>query len=527
MSARRLAATATAGRPGERGQAALLGALLLFVLVGMAALVIDGGYGFLQFRRAQNAADLASLAAASALQGDCTGGAATPNASISALIADLVAGNAVDAQGRWSGIYLEGTGAAFTSTPTLPDATGDAPAGACGMRVVVTPVWPPFVAQVLGVTSLSAQAVAGALVGDTPQGTPVGHGAGIVALAPSGGHTIWGGGAGQFTVVGNIMDDSTGNVTWTGSCSSSSCYADTVDDFGSSATDISGQLDAVAAQPLDPCFYPAGPTSATCPQHTSGAIQYAGGIFGGLPYEADPLAFIPAPTNAEAACPGAALQTFTAVSGTTLQPGVYTTPIYIRGNAVFTDCGGSPGIYIFQEGLFICPGAGQSVTGSDVMLYDAAAPPSGINGAASCDTSGTSSPGPGTGGPGNGPGNGPDGIYLGGQGTITLTGAATGPFTHMLLYQSRSVATNIGLDNENADGATIHLTGAIYNNSETSTTGPGGTGGVLVSGGGTGGGTITIDGVVVVDRFATAGSANLVITFDPNEVPGVGAVLVQ
>jgi Putative Flp pilus-assembly TadE/G-like len=48
----------------ERGAAAILVALSLFVLVGFAALAIDGGLGFDQRRGTQNAADNAALAAA-------------------------------------------------------------------------------------------------------------------------------------------------------------------------------------------------------------------------------------------------------------------------------------------------------------------------------------------------------------------------------------------------------------------------------------------------------------------------------
>ena len=48
----------------ERGAAAILVAISLFVLVGFAALAIDGGLGFDQRRGTQNAADNAALAAA-------------------------------------------------------------------------------------------------------------------------------------------------------------------------------------------------------------------------------------------------------------------------------------------------------------------------------------------------------------------------------------------------------------------------------------------------------------------------------
>jgi len=497
----------------ERGQAMVLFALLLFVLFGVGALVVDGGYGFVQLRQAQNAADMASEAATMQLQANCAGQSGVSDAQVTGVIDDVVAANAPLAAHLWQGIYLDQAGTPIAGGPTLPDSSAQAPAGACGVQVVASPHWPSLLAQVIGVSGLSARAEAAAVVGSNPQGPPIGHSAGIVALAPSGLHTIWGGGAGQFIVNGSIMDDSTG------SCTSPGCYADTVDDFGSSATQISGQLDAVAPVPLDPCFDPAGATSASCPRHTSGEILYGGGMVGGLPYEPDPLAYVPAPTAADTACPGQGIQTFTTSPGTALTPGVYNYPVYVTGSATFADCGGGvPGIYVFNDGLQVCPGAGQTVSGSDVMLYDDATPAGG------------GGPGHGGGGggpcgseaPGGGPGSGPDGIYIGGAGTVTLSGTTSGLFAHMLLYQDRTKATNIGLDNHSSDGATISLTGAIYDNSQS-----GSTGGVLVSGGGTGGGDIAIDGIVVVDRFATAGTANVTITYDPSQVPGAGAVLVQ
>ena len=51
-------------RPLQRGQALIVVALVMVVLIGMAGLVIDGGRAFLDRRNAQNAADAAALAGA-------------------------------------------------------------------------------------------------------------------------------------------------------------------------------------------------------------------------------------------------------------------------------------------------------------------------------------------------------------------------------------------------------------------------------------------------------------------------------
>src|SRR5579859_3186445 len=48
----------------ERGQSAVLVALLLVALMGMLALAIDGGYALFMRRQAQNAADAGALAGA-------------------------------------------------------------------------------------------------------------------------------------------------------------------------------------------------------------------------------------------------------------------------------------------------------------------------------------------------------------------------------------------------------------------------------------------------------------------------------
>ncbi len=48
----------------ERGQALIVIALVAVALVGMVGLVVDGGRGFLDRRKAQNAADAAALASA-------------------------------------------------------------------------------------------------------------------------------------------------------------------------------------------------------------------------------------------------------------------------------------------------------------------------------------------------------------------------------------------------------------------------------------------------------------------------------
>ncbi len=511
--------------PPESGQILVLTTFLMLALLLVAGIAVDAGYGFVQMRRAQNAADFAAQAATDTLMPVCSGAGSVSNAQVSAVIAQLVAANASSAAGDWVASYRSATGAAIAGV-TLPAQAGSAPQGACGVKITVRPGWRPFFAELIGVERLFTAASAQALLGDNPSAAPVGQWTGIVALAPSGGHTILGGGSGEFVVNGNIMDNSVGKSNAEG-------YADTVDDFQNSSTVINGQLDSVAANPLDPCFYPAGATSATCASHTSGTVTYTGGIHGGLAPVTDPLAYVPTPVPGDAACPPSdqAATDPSPVGGDYL-PGVYTYPVVITGTATLEDCGGFPGVYIFQDGVAICPAAGDTVSGTDVMLYSTYSGPVSTTG---CGTgSGSSGPGgPGRApGPGCSAGPGPGGagarhqsMYIGGQGTVDLSGPATGPYAHVVLYQERTVPADIGLDTGAGDSAAISIQGAVYDSAFGN-----GSGGKLVSGqssscGGTAVGSIRVDGIVVVASFDTQGTASVVITYDPSQVPGAGAVL--
>ncbi len=64
-----------ARRDDESGVVLIIFALAMVILLGMIAVAIDGGYGFVQNRRAQNAADFAAFAAAQQLSSStyCSG----------------------------------------------------------------------------------------------------------------------------------------------------------------------------------------------------------------------------------------------------------------------------------------------------------------------------------------------------------------------------------------------------------------------------------------------------------------------
>jgi hypothetical protein len=103
---------------------------------------------------------------------------------------------------------------------------------------------------------------------------------------------------------------------------------------------------------------------------------------------------------------------------TTLQPGVYTLPVVISGAANVTF---APGTYIFQGGIDVIGNA--VLSGSGVTFYDA---------------------------------NGP--MIFAGNGTVTLSPAATGPYAGVTMFQARNdpyTALFIG-------GMQANLSGAYY-----------------------------------------------------------------
>jgi hypothetical protein len=253
---------------------------------------------------------------------------------------------------------------------------------------------------------------------------------------------------------------------------------------------------------------------------------------------ADPLGVVNAPasplnTNTNIACPGLTAQVDPAtqvVGGVTqLLPGEYTTPVKITGSANFQDCSGFgngeapyPGIYRFDQGLWINPGPGASVTGSNVVLatlnpYPVAGnvpgsgagaafvasgpgngapclPPttlssaaSGANGVPEIETSSHACGGTGPATYGvlayhdtpvsntpdssmSGTGNNFSALIGGGAGAqVNLSGPTTGPYAGVdgspgiVLYQDANTQANYGFDAEAGDAAAITLSGVVYN----------------------------------------------------------------
>jgi hypothetical protein len=552
----------------ESGVVLIIFALAMVIILGMIAIAIDGGYGFVQNRRAQNAADFAAFAAAQQLNNSayCSGTTFPTTQNIAAIVQKLIDDNGSGIGTSWTAHFLNGAGKSV-GTFTANSGPGNPPPGACGVSVKATPQWTPFFAGIFGIHQLNG--FASGSVGNVAKGPPIG----ILALNKVGPHEILGGGTGTFVVDGTIFVNS--NVSqqpWTSS-SANLEWDDAIDAKTSSNLYVYGPVDTVAGLyngqplwPLDHCFQGAGPQNGTSPgtlfatgdpsgpgstlpfvklscSESSGSVTFDyNSMSNTFPQITDPLAATGAPTPPTAAtttCPGLgpAVNPSTQVVGgvTQLLPGDYTTPVEITGSANFQDCSGwgggegaYPGIYRFEKGLWINPGAGNTVTGNNVVLdtvtpYPVAGnvPGAGLgpafvasgpgNGAPCLPSSTLTSKASGNGTPQSetpqpptaanacggtspttygvtafgdksiavdssmtGTGNNFSLMIGGASGaTVNLTGPSTGPYAGVdgspgiVLYQDPGTQANYGFDAEAADSATINLTGVVYNASLT------------------------------------------------------------
>jgi hypothetical protein len=398
-------------------------------------------------------------------------------------------------------------------------------------------------------------------------GSPLGPPLGLVALNKVGPHEVLSGGTGQFVVSGDILlNTDVENQPW------SSTYVDPTtqaswmwDDALDAKTDSSiyvygtihsndGTVDGDPLWPLDTCFSPEilgdGDPTSTSPAYRSGdpgtelpdnqvTCEEQGGsasvdynnIDPTAPQVADPMQMTGAPPSpldpgTDIACPGTSPQTISTLPTpdaqglTTLSPGEYTFPVLLTGATTFEHCpNGSPGIYRFDDGLWIDPGAGDSVAGSNVVI--ATESPYPIAGNVAPDSQGQFVAGDaGNGAPclpsdtmtsassGNGtperetsssaPCGGtepttygviaygdstfePDpsmsgtgdnfSLMIGGApgSTVALSGPTSGAYggadgaPGVVLYQDPTTQANYGLDAEPADGAAITINGVVYN----------------------------------------------------------------
>ena len=568
----------------------ILFAISLLVLVMIVGVAIDGGFGLLQYRQAQNAADFASEAAAQALYPQCTDTGTMPTGSdivadINAVVAPNSPSTAVTFPNYgWSGYYLNAHNQPLTvsghDVPIYQPGTGNPttpPIGACGVHLNVAPQWPPFVAQIMGVTRLRTAAGASALNPVTGNGPTTS----IASLGEHGAHTILMAGKGVFEVEGTIYDNSDGCLAPGAPLNCSTWgQGDVIDGKQGGVMYDWGQLEysaAAVSNPWDSCFsgisesaaagknsgnvpssWPVANPSANPPSYDiqcsppnnlSGAtttistdIWVDGWVSSGQKQITNQLPASPQdPVPGNAGCGDPSLDGHTSTSGgvTTYYPGVYPNPVVITGNAVFDNCSQElgtnavppqPGIFYFDQGVAIEPGAGDTVSGTGVLLVAAAPIPDSAlannvgdgepyigygsknctinsqgdevcNNAAGkgygCSSShsvtswagtncnaddnaacgtGCFHPNPVSSGqvsctqyPVSCAGQGlNDSIYIGGQGTVNLSKPLDGPYNQFLLWQISSNMANIGLDNRLGDSSQITLDGVLVDDSNPS-----------------------------------------------------------
>lgn len=559
---------ARARQDNESGVILIIVACAMVVLLGMLSIAIDASYGFVQNRRAQNASDFAAFAADQELNdsASCNGTNAPPDDGIlDAIVADIVKQNDASLGNSWTGTFLQPDGSPAVATSTSPDTfspssdpTTIPPPNACGIEISGKPTWTPFFAGVLGVHQLG-----GFASGKVAPKATTGPTFSIVALNKTGPHEILGGGTGQFVVSGDIfLNTAVTHQPWSGSANGYT-WDDAIDAKSASNLYVYGTIhsnDSVVngqpLWPLDTCFEPdvmgagnppdptpawqAGDPQTQLPAQQMSCSEYGGTV--NIDYDNidptqdqidDPLQATDAPpdplsTSTNIACPGSAgTQEFStvpaAVGGmTTLMPGEYQNPVELTGSTTFSDCGnGYPGVYRFDQGLWINPGPGDTVTGTNVVLGTEAPYPvagnvpgsgsgasfvaSGAGNGAPCLPSGTMTSGPS----GHGTpqletstsvcgGTTDDGVIAYGDSTfvpdtsmsgtgnnfslivggasgdqITLTGPTLGAYAGndgkpgLVLYQDPNTQANYGFDAESGDAATIAINGVVYNASLT------------------------------------------------------------
>ncbi|MEA2670931.1 MAG: hypothetical protein QOG45_1151, partial [Chloroflexota bacterium] len=509
-------------RRGEHGQVMIILSLALIVLLGMMAVALDGGYALVQARRAQNAADFASIAGTASLKALCEQGAAPPtDQRVHAVIQDVIDQNANSIGSNWTADYVDQAGndrgvAVTTSAGSVP------PPYACGVAVQLNSTWMPYIAQVLGVTTLSTRASAKALNGAQPGKT-----VGIVALDKVGPHSILGNGQGTFTVHGDIFANSAvPNNPWTSTQAGGYSYTDVIDAKDNSNLSVFGNLISVTGMPFDWCFgsktvpanvaKPNGWNESTQgpwnrPPCSVGDVRLAYEHYlVNQPQVSDPVGSAladPIANTGVGLCPGqpAAPVFASPPAGSLLQPGVYNYPVMINSAIDLADCSGAldpsasgyPGVYRFMKGLYITGAA--TVRGYNVLVATGSPYPlagnvpgtvskSGVftatlgaqgNGApcfpsASPDVDGTSPRCAGSNSdlrgvvslnqksfnPDNIWGTGTNfSLIIGGHGTVTLSAPSYGIYNGMSFFQARGTPGNFGFNAEAGDSAAITVTG--------------------------------------------------------------------
>jgi hypothetical protein len=303
----------------EAGQALILTALALVVLMGFAGLAIDMGVMRYDKRLQQTAADAAAIAGASNLAfGGVTAGAQDAASRVG--YTDNGGGQVSNCTGAAVGTICVEVNNPPTTGPHQAGSPGCPPAPSCYVEVLVADVHPTYFMKVLGINTetITARAVAASLGGGAGNGC-------LYTLSPpsSGIEGIGGSGTLNASTCG-IVDN--GDYEGTVPSVSADTFAVSGDSGGRSAT----------------CT-----TLGPCPKYNT-------------PATSDPLGYL---TTPPVQAPTFGMVT---TAGTrTLQPGTYSS-ITIGNNSTVTL---NPGIYYIDGSGGVSFNGTATVQGTGVMFY--------------------------------------------------------------------------------------------------------------------------------------------------------------
>jgi Flp pilus assembly protein TadG len=371
-------------REGRRGNVVVLVAFLVTILVGVAAVAIDGGSLMDDVQKVQAAADSSALAAAEQLYKywQTGNGYDVGNNAKNAALA-LAATNGYTNDGTdslitpndWTLGQSGGGGGGGNVTSVnhgifIPPVTGDHVGQAGYVEVVIQYNQQRNFSRIYGTERIQVRARAVA-----EGGWRAGK-AGILLLDPSA--------SGALTAVGNATVNVVGAPL-------------IVDSSSSTAISGSGSLSVSANQEVDITGVP-GYTGVTI----SGTVK------SGQPPVPDPLAYLPEPSSA-----GMTTYNKVNIAGpkvTIIDPGVYTGGISVSGQATLVM---NPGIYIMDGGGFSFTGLG-SLSAIGVMIV-------------------------------NRPSKSSDIVNINGSGAINLSPMMTGLYRGISIWQDRASTNQLNI----------------------------------------------------------------------------------
>jgi Flp pilus assembly protein TadG len=383
----------------RRGNVVVLMAFCVTILVGVAAIAIDGGAIMDDVQKVQAAADASALAAAEQLyrlwptgNGLDVGGNAK-NAALALAASNGYANDGTDSQitpnSYVTGQNGQGLGIGNVTVNHgifIPPVSGDHATRPGYVEVVIQYNQTRNFSSIYGSDRIQVRARAVA-EGGWKAGT-----AGILLLDPTASGSLNVVGGGTMNVVGAplIVDSNAADaITATGG----------------------GHISVSSNQEIDVSGSPG----------TSGSGTVTGTVMTNQVPTPDPLAYLPEPSTSGAA-------TYNKVNGAgnkviTINPGVYSGGIQITGQASLIM---NPGIYIMDGGGFSFSGSG-SLSAVGVMIV-------------------------------NNPGSNADRISINGSGAITLSPPTTGMYRGISLWQQRSSSNEIDI----TGNGTSQLSGTFY-----------------------------------------------------------------